>query len=102
MLGLCCCKDFSLVLGVGTTLQLGYVGSSLWWPLLLQNRGSGELELQQLQHEGSVSVAARLQSTGSILVAQGFSSYTACGIFLNQGWNPCLLHSQAASLPPSL
>ena len=31
----------------------------------------------------------------------GLSCSTACGIFLNQGSNPCLLHWQAGSLPLS-
>ena len=39
---------------------------------------------QQVQHAGSV-------------VAHGFSCSKACGIFLNQGWNPCLLHWQVDS-----
>ena len=40
-----------------------------------------------------------LQGTGSIVVALGFSFSGACGIFLNQGWNPCLLRWQVDSLP---
>ena len=40
-------------------------------------------------------------STSSVLVARGLSSSTACGVFSNQGSNPCLLLWQADSLPLS-
>ena len=43
----------------------------------------------------------RLESTGSIVVVLGLSCSTACGIFLNQGYNSYLLYWQADSLPPS-
>ena len=46
-------------------------------------------------------VAPRLQSTGSVLVSRRLSYSTACGIFLDQGLNPCLLHWQVDSLPLS-
>jgi len=36
---------------------------------------------------------------GSIVVLLGLSCPTACGIFLDQGLNPCCLHWQADSLP---
>ena len=53
--------------------------------------------LQQLWHVGSVVVACGLQSTGSVVVAHGLSCSVACGIFLDQGLNPCPLHWQADS-----
>ena len=40
-----------------------------------------------------------LQSTGSVVVAHGLSCSTACGIFLDQGFNPCPLHWQVDSSP---
>ena len=46
---------------------------------------------------GSVVAALRLQSTGSIVTAQGLSCSAACGIFPNQGSNSGLLHWQADS-----
>ena len=49
----------------------------------------------------SIVVEHRLWDTGSIEVARGLSCSMACGIFLAQGLNPCLLHWQAASLPLS-
>jgi len=63
--------------------------------------GSGALQLQYLQHVGSIFAAPGLQSTGLIVVAHGVSSSAACGIFLDPGSNPCLLHWQADSLPLS-
>ena len=39
-LGLHCRLGFSLIEGVGTTLQLRHVGFSLQWLLLLQSMGS--------------------------------------------------------------
>ena len=44
--------------------------------------------LWELQHLGSVVVALRLQSTGSVLVVQGLSGPEPCGIFKDQGSNP--------------
>uniref|UniRef100_A0A8C6B8Q3 Uncharacterized protein n=1 Tax=Monodon monoceros TaxID=40151 RepID=A0A8C6B8Q3_MONMO len=37
-------------------------------------------------------------STGSVVVAQGLSCSAACGIFLDQGSNPCRLHWQCCVL----
>ena len=49
----------------------------------------------------SIVAASGPQSTGSIVVVHGLSCFTACGIFLDQGSNPCLLHWQVDSLPLS-
>ena len=46
----------------------------------------------------SLVVELRLQSAGSGVVAHGLRCPEACGIFPDQGWNPCLLHWQADSL----
>ena len=35
--------------------------------------------------------------TGSVVVAHGLCCSVACGIFLDQGWNPCPLQWQADS-----
>ena len=40
----------------------------------------------------SVIVIPRLWSTGSIVVAAQLTCPVVCGIFLDQGLNPCLLH----------
>ena len=47
---------------------------------------------------GSVVVACGLLSTGSVVVTNGLSCSMACGIFPDQGLNPCPLHCQAESL----
>ena len=39
----------------------------------------------------------QLQHAGSVVVAHGLSCSAACGIFLDQGSNPCPLHWQADS-----
>ena len=55
--------------------------------------------LQQLWHVGSVVVAPRLWNIGSVVVAHGPSCPAACGFFLDQRSNPCLLYWSADSLP---
>ena len=52
----------------------------------------------------SLSRSLLLRSTGSrragsVVVAHRSSCSVACGIFLDQGWNPCPLHWQADSQP---
>ena len=47
------------------------------------------------------SCALGLESAGSVVVVNALSCSQACGIFSNQGSNPCLLHWQADSLPLS-
>ena len=85
----------------GAILQLQCVGfSSLQWLLLLQTMGSRVSRLQQLPHVDSAVTAPGLQGTGSV-VAQEFSRCMACGIFLAQGSNPCLLNWQVDSSPLS-
>ena len=54
--------------------------SSLSRPLLLRSTGS--------------------RRAGSVVVAHGLSCSAACGIFPDQGSNPCPLHRQADSQPP--
>ena len=54
---------------------------------------------QQLQHTGLAAVAHGLQSSGSAAVAHRPSCSEACGIFRDQGSNPCPLHWQADSQP---
>ena len=54
-------------------------GLSLWRSLLLRSTGS--------------------RRAGSVVVAHGLSCSAACGIFPDQGSNPCPLHWQADSQP---
>ena len=65
---------------------------------------------QALGHAGFSSAAPGLSSCGSwalehrlnrTVVAHGLSCSEACGIFPDQGLNPCFLHWQADSLPLS-
>ena len=96
VLGLrCCARAFS------SCSERGPLFIAVWGLLIavashcgarLQARG-----LQQLRHMGSVVVAHGLQSTGSVVVAHGLSCSAACGIFLDQGSNPCPLPWQADS-----
>ena len=43
---------------------------------------------------GSGVAIPRLWNTGSVIVVCGLSRTEACGIFRDQGSNPCLLHWQ--------
>ena len=79
----------SLVVASGGYTLLRCMGFSLWWLLLLHSMGC--------RCVGSVVVAHGLQSAGSVVVAHGLSSSMACGIFPDQGSNPCPLHWQVDS-----
>ena len=70
-------RRLSLVAASGGYSSLQCAGFSLWWLLLLWSTGS------------------RLM--GSVVVAHGLSCSTACGIFPDQGLNPCPLHWEADS-----
>ena len=52
---------------------------------------------QALYTWASVIVVPRFQSRGSKATAHGLSCFLACGIFLNQGLNPCPPHWQVDS-----
>ena len=62
----------------------------------LQGRQASEAEVQ-----GSAVAVPGLQGTGSAVVATRLICFASCGIFPDQGSNPCLLHWQADSLPLS-
>ena len=70
---------FSLVAVSGGHSSSRCAGLSLSWPLLLRSTGS--------------------RRAGSVVVAHGPSCSAACGIFPDQGSNPCPLHWQADSQP---
>ena len=72
-------RGLSLVAASGGQSSSRCVSLSLSRPLLLRSTGS--------------------RRTGSVVVAYGPSRSAACGIFPDQGWNPCLLHWQADSQP---
>ena len=69
----------SLVVASGGHSSSRCAGLSLSRPLLLRSTGS--------------------RRTGSVIVAHGPSCSAACGIFPDQGSNPCPLHWQADSQP---
>ena len=72
-------RGLSLVVASGGHSSSRCAGLSLSRPLLLRSTGS--------------------RRAGSVIVARGPSCSTACGIFLDQGSNPCPLHWQADSQP---
>ena len=72
-------QGLSLVVARGGHSSSRCAGLSLSRPLLLQSTSS--------------------RHAGSVVVAHGPSCSAACGIFPDQGSNPCLLHWQADSQP---
>ena len=72
-------RGLSLVAASGGHSSSRCAGLSLSRPLLLQSTGS--------------------RRAGSVVVAHGPSCSAACGIFPDQGSNPCPLHWQADSQP---
>ena len=72
-------RGLSLVAASGGHSSLRCAGLSVSQPLLLQSTGS--------------------RCAGSVIVAHGPRCSAACGIFPDQGSNPCPLHWQADSQP---
>ena len=72
-------RGLSLVAASGGHSSWRCAGLSLSRPLLLRSTGS--------------------RRTGSVVVAHGPSCSASCGIFPDQGSNPCPLHWQADSQP---
>ena len=72
-------QGLSLVVASGGHSSLRCTGLSLSWPLLLRSTSS--------------------RRAGSVVVAHGPGCSAACGIFPDQGSNPCPLHWQADSQP---
>ena len=63
-----------------------------WRPLFIAVRGPLIIAASLVADTGS-------RRAGSVAVAHGPSCSAACGIFLDQGSNPCPLHWQADSQP---
>ena len=72
-------RGLSLVAASGGHSSLRCAGLSLSRPLLLRSTGS--------------------RRAGSVVVAHRLSCSAACGVFPDQGSNPCPLHWQADSQP---
>ena len=87
----CCARAFSNCRKWGLLFVAVCAAFSLRWLRLLQSMGS--------RRAGSAVVARGLRSTGSVVVAHGLSCSAGCGMFLDQGLNPCPLHWQADSQP---
>ena len=58
----------------------------------LVERGLWDAWVSVVEAHVLCSVALGLWSTGSIVVTHGLNGSVACGIFPDQGLNPCLLH----------
>ena len=95
----CCTWAFSSYSEWGLLFVAGCVGFSLRWLLLFWGHWLQVHGLQQLWHAVSVDVARGLQTAGSVVVAHRLSCSMACGIFPDQGSNPCSLHWQVDSQP---
>ena len=63
-----------------------------WGPLFIVVRGPLTIPASLVGSTGS-------RRAGSVVVAHGLSCSAACGIFPDQGSNPCSLHWQADSQP---
>ena len=81
MLGLCCCLGFSLVMAVGFLFSWGAWACNC---------------------SGFFCCGARALGHTGLVVVPRLSFSAACGIFLVQGSNPCLLHSTEPRGKPTL
>jgi len=94
VLGLHCHTGFFLVVVSGVFSLVAACGPLITVASLLAEHEPGLCAV-------SIAAVPGLQSTGSMAVTHRLSCSTACGVFLDQGLNPCLLHWQADSLPLS-
>ena len=88
------CVGFSLVVESG-----GYSPDAVCRRLVVIGSLTAEQRLYGVW--ALVAAAPGIQSTGSVVVAHRLSCSKSCGIFWDQGLNPCLLHYQVDSLPLS-
>ena len=100
-LGLRCCSGFSLVAASGGYSSLQCTRFAFGGFSSREARALGAGASVVTARAGSAIVVLRLQRTGSVVVVQALSCSSACGIFPDQGSNPCLLHQQADSSPMS-
>ena len=82
-------RGLSLVAPSGGLLFVVVHGFLITVASLAVEHGLQARRLQQLWCTGSVVVARGLQSAGSVVVVYGLSCSMACGIFPDQGSNPC-------------
>ena len=90
------CAGFSLVAASRGYSSLRCAGFSLQWLLLLRSIGSRCTGFSSCG-SWAQQLWLGLQSAGSVVVVYGLSCSAACGIFPDQGLNPCPLHWQVDS-----
>ena len=98
-LGPCCCARALPSCGEWGPLLTAVHGLPTAVASLAREHGLQARGPQQLWHTGPAAAARRLQSAGSVVVVHRPSCSAACGIFPDQGSNPCPLHWQADSQP---
>ena len=69
-------------------------------PLVAASGGHSSLRCASLSLSRPLFWGTGSRRAGSVVVAHGPSCSAACGIFPDQGSNPCPLHWQADSQPP--
>jgi len=97
-LALCCCMRAFSSCGEWGLLFVGVAGFSCSGFSCCRARALG-VQASVAQHTGTAAAAPGLQNVASEVVAHGLSYSPARGIFLEQGWNLCLLHWQMNSYP---
>ena len=81
-------------------LYLRPTGATVCWGAWVSHCGGFSCcRAQAIGAWASVVVARGLKSAGSVVVAHRLSCSAACGIFPDQGLNPCPLHWQSDSQP---
>ena len=95
MLDLYCRKGFPLA-----AVSVGYSLIAVLGLLIAEHRLLGVWASMVTAH-GLHSCGYQALGIASIVVAYGLNCSTTCGIFPDQGLNPCLLHWQTDSLPLS-
>ena len=100
VLGLRCCMGFFLVAESGGYSPLVTLGLLVVVSPVLEHRLWGAWA-SVIAAQGLSSYSFQALGTGSVVVEHGLSCCEACGIFLDQGSNSCLLLWQVDSLPLS-
>ena len=95
MLDLYCRKGFPLA-----AVSVGYSLIAVLGLLIAEHRLLGVWASMVTAH-GLHSCGYQALGIASIVVAYGLNCSTTCGIFPDQGLNPCLFHWQTESLPLS-
>ena len=96
-LGLHCCADFLQLQRAGATLRCGVRASHCGGFSCCRARALGTRASVVVAHGLQQLWLAGLQSTDSVVVVHGLGCSMACGIFPDQGSNPCPLHWQVDS-----